>query len=470
MVLLFPPDYTTSQSTVCDPRLDSTFTWISGNAEMITHTANFLNGSLPQPSLHLDEVRAQRRRNRQPEEDLIYTPDILSNTLPTIHVRDGLLYVAQDEWACTYPGDPGNTKIIASSDATTCHVVIVRDPVTGAVALCHISDFRSIGGPILQKMVEKVIGLSWWIQRDRSRGNENLHEYYASSSGASNGNQATAQPQMQQPTQSTGHSNGSNGHGHTQQPSTTNGAQGGAFAAGAMGAYGLAGNGTLPQQQQVVTSSTGTPPAPAIDMTTPLELYIVGGFEDKRGISERLSFQILNFFATHQLPFRIQLCCVGKINTTGVVSQDFPGDGTVPSPLAYGAAMDIFTGRIFRAKYRIKGPDESIRHVKILYADRELTCDDREIYNYINGMVEIKAFQLRDDARRHLEYQLSIGKLKYLRENSTSPGVEPPDFFDNSRAAVTLALNTLRNPHDDDGLYIRKRQWKRQPCGNWGLF
>ena len=55
---------------------------------------------------------------------------------------------------------------------------------------------------------------------------------------------------------------------------------------------GLAGNGTLPQQQQVVTSSTGTPPAPAIDMTTPLELYIVGGFEDKRGISERLSFQV----------------------------------------------------------------------------------------------------------------------------------------------------------------------------------
>jgi len=609
MVLLFPPTYTASQSTVCDENLESTYSWFCGHPALVRQCAQFLDGSLPGPCPHQLRVRAERQRDRRPQEELITTPDIHATTLPILPARDGLLYVAQDEWAVTYPGDPGQTKIIASSDATTCHVVIVRDPVTGAVALTHLSQLQALGTSILAKMIEKVNGLSFWLQRDRyegEAGNGNGHPQQHPQQPPHQPHppyqphqaqqpQQPHQPMPQQsnqpyPGQAYGYSNG--GH-QQQQPSSTNGAaDSGVHAAAAaqsmqggqqanphpghgespssilnlprmssaenlallqvqMGphtavqqiqsqsamarllmmrptTHGVPGlnwplaqapsPSALPQlshlsqlshhhpqqpqqqtpqqaqqqqqqqqlhQHQVVTSSSsvyfGASNASAIGYgqalsatvepaAKPLDLFIVGGFEDDRGVSDRLSFEILNYFATNRQPFRIQLCCIGKVNTTGAVSRAFPSQGRVASPLAYGAAMDIFTGRIFRAKYQIKGPDETLRHVKLLYADGEHDADSMEIYNYASGMVQIKEFRLRGDTPDYMEYLLSIPPTEYLKRCSTSPYVEPPGFYDLSREAMKYALNQQQNPCEYNHLTIKTRQWKRQADGHWGLF
>ena len=43
----------------------------------------------------------------------------------------------QHEVAVTHPDDP-HVAILGSEDATTCHVVIIRDPSTGVTAMAHI--------------------------------------------------------------------------------------------------------------------------------------------------------------------------------------------------------------------------------------------------------------------------------------------------------------------------------------------
>ena len=156
---------------------------------------------------------------------------------------------------------------------------------------------------------------------------------------------------------------------------------------------------------------------------------------------------------------------MGKVNTTEAVSRFFPGRGKVASPLAYGAAVDIFTGRIFRANYQDKGPDETLRQVKLLYADRELDANSMEIYDYTSGMVQVKEFQLRGNMTGYLEYLLSIPPTEYLKR-STSPYVEAPGFYDIAREAMKYALNQQQNNH----LTIMTRQWKRQADGHWELF
>ena len=44
-------------------------------------------------------------------------------------------------------------------------------------------------------------------------------------------------------------------------------------------------------------------------------LQLVGGYKEESGKGGVLSKRILNFFATHQLTFKLALICLGTINT-----------------------------------------------------------------------------------------------------------------------------------------------------------
>ena len=51
--------------------------------------------------------------------------------------------MGQHEFACTHPGDP-HVSVLGSEDATTCHVVTMRNAATGATAMAHIDTAQGV--------------------------------------------------------------------------------------------------------------------------------------------------------------------------------------------------------------------------------------------------------------------------------------------------------------------------------------
>ena len=63
---------------------------------------------------------------------------VLNRPVKQVDARDKCLYVGQREMAVVAPGD--NVNMIGSEDATTCHIVILRDVHTGVTGLAHLDN------------------------------------------------------------------------------------------------------------------------------------------------------------------------------------------------------------------------------------------------------------------------------------------------------------------------------------------
>ena len=73
------------------------------------------------------------------------------------------------------------------------------------------------------------------------------------------------------------------------------------------------------------------------------------------------------------------------------------------APIAYSAAIDIQTGRVFRCTFANK-PDNIIRHMKLTFNPiDEDDCDSQNIYDSEKGIICIKAFTL-DKRRARVEF------------------------------------------------------------------
>ena len=71
--------------------------------------------------------------------------------------RDRLLYVGQREYAVTSGFlNPGDFDWVASDDATTCHILILKEPYTRTVGLMHIDGFRDTEADI-KEMISKMV-------------------------------------------------------------------------------------------------------------------------------------------------------------------------------------------------------------------------------------------------------------------------------------------------------------------------
>ena len=64
--------------------------------------------------------------------------------------------MGQREMAVVAPGD--NVSMVGSEDATTCHIVIIRDDHTGVTGLAHLDSDQQSDFLILEK---KVIDRIW---------------------------------------------------------------------------------------------------------------------------------------------------------------------------------------------------------------------------------------------------------------------------------------------------------------------
>lgn len=105
------------------------------------------------PGLH--EV-SQRPRNLR---DFVSThccrrksSEFTSQTVVEIRQNQGLLYVCQNEVGISVPEDE-NVHILGSEDATTCHILVLRNPETGKTGIAHLD---RISKHSMDKFVRKL--------------------------------------------------------------------------------------------------------------------------------------------------------------------------------------------------------------------------------------------------------------------------------------------------------------------------
>ena len=54
----------------------------------------------------------------------------------------GVVYVAQREAGIMNPKAPHGLKYVGSEDATTCHIIVIRNQNSGKTALAHLGSFH----------------------------------------------------------------------------------------------------------------------------------------------------------------------------------------------------------------------------------------------------------------------------------------------------------------------------------------
>ncbi|XP_041257863.1 protein N-terminal asparagine amidohydrolase isoform X2 [Onychostruthus taczanowskii] len=115
-----------------------------------------------------------------------------------------------------------------------------------------------------------------------------------------------------------------------------------------------------------------------------LEVHLVGGFNDDRQLSQKLTNQLLRAFDLQPEDVHLVTFCVTELNDRE--EQD------IHFPIIYGIAVNVKTAEIFPATFPVKGPDEDLRSAHILTgappwlpvqppcvltADQHLRCEDR---------------------------------------------------------------------------------------------
>jgi len=84
------------------------------------------------------------------------------------------------------------------------------------------------------------------------------------------------------------------------------------------------------------------------------DLYLIGGYCDEKNIADELALYLLRQF--HQISeYRINLACafLGRLNTKWLLIEGgirSPSGINLPSPIVYGAGINIRTGQLINAK------------------------------------------------------------------------------------------------------------------------
>lgn len=188
-----------------------------------------------------------------------------------------------------------------------------------------------------------------------------------------------------------------------------------------------------------------------------LDTYIVGGYQDERGLSAELSESLLQYLAkaTPSTTFHLQLCYIGSVNT--VVK-----DG-VAWPRVYGAAYSLTTDQFSPARFAYHGPDTDIRSLRSYSDLRGLLS----LYNGSSGRLVMPPFTYPPLRNAHLWLQATDEFL--LNKCSTSPLVEPPDFCEQLRKTFRRML-TDPKPLESIFKGRRAREYERDPAsGEWRL-
>ncbi|XP_073447278.1 protein N-terminal asparagine amidohydrolase isoform X2 [Aquarana catesbeiana] len=182
-----------------------------------------------------------------------------------------------------------------------------------------------------------------------------------------------------------------------------------------------------------------------------LELHIVGGFNDERQLSQKLSQQLLRAFDNQVQEIHLVTFCVTDLNNK-------KNDG-IHLPIIYGIAVHVKTGEIFKAKFPDHQPDEDLRLAYILAGGNMVNIYDAKQEQLNIGPYSWTPFP-------NVDFWLEQEDKQILQCFSTSPEAEPPHFVGDIRSAL---LFLKEHPYPCISLFPdrKPRSYKKKNDGQW---
>ncbi|XP_071616933.1 protein N-terminal asparagine amidohydrolase isoform X2 [Heliangelus exortis] len=164
-----------------------------------------------------------------------------------------------------------------------------------------------------------------------------------------------------------------------------------------------------------------------------LEVHLVGGFNDDRQLSQKLTNQLL------------------KLNDREEKDIHFP--------IIYGIAVNVKTAEIFPATFPEKGPDEDLRSAHVLTGATLTNIYDPKMEQLHIGPYFWRPFP-------HVDFWLEQDDKQILQNLSTSPLAEPPHFVSHIRSTLTFLKE---HPFPSHSLFPdrKPRIYKKNQEGLW---
>ncbi|XP_069503231.1 protein N-terminal asparagine amidohydrolase isoform X2 [Ambystoma mexicanum] len=187
--------------------------------------------------------------------------------------------------------------------------------------------------------------------------------------------------------------------------------------------------------------------------TPRLEVHLVGGFNDDRRLSQKLTNQLLNAFDKEKEEIHLVTLCASEVN-------DKVEDG-IHLPIIYGIAVNVKTAELFRATFQDKGPEEDLRSARIFTGGSMITMYDAKTERLNIGPYLWRPFPLAD-------FWLEQDDKRILQNLSTSPLAEPPHFVAHMRSTLMFLKN---NPVPEKSIFPDKkpRTYKKNETGLWEI-
>ncbi|XP_053550338.1 protein N-terminal asparagine amidohydrolase isoform X2 [Bombina bombina] len=182
-----------------------------------------------------------------------------------------------------------------------------------------------------------------------------------------------------------------------------------------------------------------------------LELHIVGGFLDKKRLSQRLCNEILRAFDKQKDEVHLATYCVSDLNNKE--------ENGIHFPIIYGIAVNVKTGEIFKATFQDRGPDEDLRSTYILTGGS------------MTNIYDAKTEQLRFGPYYwtplpNIDFWLEQDDEQILQYFSTSPEAEPSHFVAHVKSTFKFVKD---NPYPADSVFPddRPRVYRKNADGLW---
>lgn len=193
-----------------------------------------------------------------------------------------------------------------------------------------------------------------------------------------------------------------------------------------------------------------------------LQLCVVGGYipengsnEASKNESEHLSLKILGMLIRHKCSFQLSLWCTCRLNT-------MQGSGG-PKPIVYGVGVEVLTGSIFPTHFKLHEPNLPLRSAcRWISGDRKLY----DIYDHLSGTITIEPFYYSGMDWFNVYLQLPDDLL--LRNFSTSPKVEPPEFCQDLRKVFKVFVDHP-DPHKTLFPGNKSKKYRMNSSGMWEL-
>lgn len=159
-----------------------------------------------------------------------------------------------------------------------------------------------------------------------------------------------------------------------------------------------------------------------------IQLHLIGGYRDSRGISEELTLSLLNAF--QKSPYEVDLvtCCLGDLNTIVRAGMAWP--------VVYGLGVNTETGQLFPATFPDKGPELSLRSARLFTGgyQKSYSVQVLDIYDCQQGLMRVGPFSY--EPLRGADLWLQQTDEFLLQHLSSSPEVEPPHFAMQARSTL----------------------------------